>query len=60
MKRSQTLLGGLVALFALWASLAAGFIPVQLSKAEQQVVQLVRHTSHHTQPDCSLATPTAR
>lgn len=42
MKRSQMLVGGLVALFALWSSLAAGLIPVQLSKGEQQVVQLVR------------------
>ena len=47
MKRSQTLLGGLIALFALWVSLAAGLIPVELSKAEKQVVQLV----HDISPD---------
>ena len=58
MKRSQTLMGGLVALLALWASLAAGIIPLPLSKGEQQVVQLVHYTSHHTQPSALSATAT--
>ena len=46
MKRSQTLVGGLAALFALWVSLATGILPLQLSKAEQQVVQLVHNLLH--------------
>ena len=46
MKRSQTLVGGLVALLALWFSLVAGLIPVQLSKGGQQMVQLVRSMPH--------------
>ena len=50
MKRSQTLVGGLVALLALWASLAAGLIPVQLTKGQQQVVQLVRNDTPHCSP----------
>ena len=50
MKRSQTLVGVLVALLALWASLAAGVFPIQLSKGEQQVVQLVHNMTRHTNP----------